>query len=195
MQMYANDYQDSLPGPITTKPTMLFIYRAGFFGDEEFNMNSYTAPYLSLPAMDTVLRTNNYSLCPSYVKRVQSVPGVSGRWRSYATYPISTKMTYGRPPYNDPNFVPFGYNAGLPSVKKPLKLSAFGGKISPVQASALMDFDYLWCQQLGYAPGPQEDSASGQPSLALNHDKTRQHLYFDWHVETKRSAAVTNSFN
>jgi hypothetical protein len=104
-------------------------------------------------------------------------------------------MTYARPPYNDPNFVPFGYNAGLPSVKKPLKLSSFGGKISPSQASALMDFDYLWCRQLGYDPGPNEDTAAGAPSLLLSHDKNRQHMYFDWHVETKRPAAVTNSFN
>ena len=62
MQMYANDFNDSLPGPITTKPTMLFLYRAGFIGDEEYNMNSYIAPYLGLPSMDTVLRTNNYSM-------------------------------------------------------------------------------------------------------------------------------------
>jgi hypothetical protein len=106
-------------------------------------------------------------------------------------------MTYGRPPYNDPNFTPFGYNAGLASVKKPLKLSAFGGKISPAQASALMDFDFLWCVQTGYDQhlGPNEDTASGKPSLALSHGNTRQHMYFDWHVETKKSTAVTNVFN
>jgi prepilin-type N-terminal cleavage/methylation domain-containing protein len=194
MQLYVDDNRDFLPGPIATKPTMLFLYRTGVFGDEQYNLNSYVAPYFSLPAMDTQLRTNKFALCPAYVKRVQNVPGVSGRWRAYTTYPAPNKMTFGRPPYNNPNFTPFGFGAGLSGEKKPLRLSSLGGFISPAQASALMDFDYRWCQQLGYVPGPQEDSASGQPSTQLSHESTRQHLYFDWHVETKKFTAVTNIF-
>jgi hypothetical protein len=194
IQMYTGDYQDRLPGPITTKPTMLMIYRKGFFGDEEYNINSYLAPFFSLPPMDTVERSNKFALCPSYVRRMVINTAAGGRWRSYATYPRYNLMSFNVAPYNSAEFAPFGNNAGLGNERKSMKLSSIGGYISPSKASALMDFDWLWCEQLKYPPGPNEDTASGKPSLESSHKNSRQHLYFDSHAAAKKLTAVTNLF-
>jgi len=200
MQMYAGDFQDKLPGPITTKPTVLYYYQSGGVGDRQYNINAYLSPYLSMPPMDSQNRSNKFMLCPAYSKRMENNPNSGFNLRAYTTYPRKDLMSFSSRPYAGPyanaNFAPFGNNQGLPSERQPMKLSSIGAYISPSQASALMDFDYLWIWQVGYANAQysgNEYDVSGAPNRTeTSHGNTRQHLYFDMHVATQKSTAVTN---
>jgi hypothetical protein len=144
---------------------------------------------MSLPKPDTRQRTNEYFLCPAYVKMVQVTAPSAARWRAYAYYPKANAMGAVRNPvpFNNPNFTPFGWG-NQPGSE--MKLSSLNARVSPSRGPALMDFDLQWCKALGYQPGPNEDDAAGNGTLS--HGNTRQHLYFDWHVETRPAGAVTN---
>jgi prepilin-type N-terminal cleavage/methylation domain-containing protein len=192
MQMYVDENADTLPGPLAFKPSSLVIYDADGFTDEQYSLPGYLSTYMGLPARDTETRTNRYFLCPAYVREMGKILAGTGiRERAYTAYarqgPGGTEAKNNPAPFNAAAFTPLGYAAGG---SKPMKLTSlsFGGSVTTLPA--LMDFDLKWCQAVGYAPGPQEDTAAGMGKLS--HDNTRNHLFYDWHVGTKRSGAVTN---
>jgi len=199
MVMYSGDYRDSLPGPIATKPTLLWLYRLatapGGVGDEQYTLTAYIAPYLSLPSIDNNLRTNKFILCPAYQKLVEGI-ATGSRYRAYTTYAISSKAPYNPAPYNSPTFLPYGFNAGLPSEKAPMKISAISG-VNVSDTPTLMDFDQPWAAATGYDQsgsyyGGNEDQVTVRGKLS--HGNSRVTLFLDWHVSVKKPAAVTNFF-
>jgi len=193
LQLYVDENDDRLPGPLPYKSTTLFIYSLNpSVIDERANLAGYLAPQMSLPARDSAPRTNNYFLCPAYVKSVQrTVPNML-RWRSYAAYAKAGRAMRNPAPFNDPSFTPFGWAAESSGANPPMRLTAVVARVPSAQASALMDYDGTWCDQLQYTPQLNEDAFA--PNKAASHENTRQHLYFDSHVSTRRLAAVTNLF-
>ena len=193
IQMYVNDNNDYLPPNPDFYAGVLQLYGADngtAVGAARNSMAGYIAGYMGLPQPDNLERTNKYFICPAYVKMIQVTTPNSQRWRAYAYY--NHRGTRNPFPFNSAyngRLYPFNRypDSGAQMSKK---LTAVNGKGGVSRLPALMDFDREWCRQLGYSPGQVEDEAAGPGPLS--HDTTRQHLYFDWHVETKQKEAVTD---
>ena len=178
-QMYADDNQDTCPGPLERRVD------AGYNNTTFYRPVNHLFSYLSLP--DPATRTsvndlNSYSpvmTCPATIKI--SVPTVlPGRRVTYSTRGMIT------PP--DQNSRPFGYPAGTtPAVPgapyKPLKMSSINGFTNNLSGCyALRDVDLEldntttvnWQQ-----PAPNNQISP----KAVHGNNLRNVIYFDWHAQ------------
>lgn len=161
-QMYADDSNDTLPGP-------LFTGQYYYYDHTQTNiLVYYLAPYLSLPDPSPEWTRAELFVCPSYKPFEGKAPKSAKKAALIANPTLVSNGSAMQPP--------FGYPGTTGSPQLPLKLSAIGQFASPSLAWALTDadkensprFNNAWYNQLSDKP---------------LHDKVRNQLRFDWHVE------------
>jgi prepilin-type N-terminal cleavage/methylation domain-containing protein len=204
--MYSNDNNDFMPGPIHIRVGMNWRYASpdytgpGGNAQVTHNIAGKLASYMGLPEADaTMIRTNRYAICPGYVKVIEPTIAAGVAPRSYCVYPKAGSgggtAANNPEPFNDNKFTPFGWQGNSATPTRPLRLTAIAARGAVSSLPAVMDYDQTWINQVGYnvSAGDSDFDATGAPgSKAVSHDNRRQHLFFDWHVESKSLLAVTN---
>jgi len=187
MRMFVDDNDDHFPSNPDFYAGVLQLY-GGTVGAAKDSMAGHLAPYMGLPEMDNIKeRDNRYFICPAYEKKMILENVKVDRFRAFAYY---NKNANNNPyPFKKSDIAankiyPFSADKVTQQTPRMAMLSGFGG---PSKVPALMDFDKDWANQLAYNPGPVEADACG--SVKLSHGNTRQHLYFDGHVLTKKQDA------
>lgn len=206
MAMYANDNNDFMPGPIHIRVGMNWRYASpaytgpGANAQVTYNIAGKLASYMGLPEPDaTVMRTNKYVICPGYVKVIEPTLAAGIAQRSYCVYPKAGTgggtAANNPAPFNDNTLTPFGWQGAGASPLSPMRLTALAARGSVSSLPAVMDYDQTWINQVGYnVPAGDSDFDATGPSgsKSISHDSRRQHLFFDFHVESKPIGAVTN---
>jgi prepilin-type N-terminal cleavage/methylation domain-containing protein/prepilin-type processing-associated H-X9-DG protein len=171
LQMYIDDNEDRLPGPLWNG------MQASFDASSSEEMLYYTYPYLGIPApADDPPTIARVAACPSFVKNapgVNSLPDMEGR--------ICYLLNPNVDPLASPIVCPFGYPAPLQQPLKQAQLSQYGPPselyaISDVDKGNVTDPTVGWWGDLPYAPV---------------HGGTRNQLFFDWHAASVRVSATT----
>ena len=165
IQMYADDNENTLPGPLWAGA------KASYHKNESQELLWFIAENLGYPAPAQISPGNplvaEVFVCPGYFRKAPAVTSMVGR----KCYLVNDDL--------DPNpankVSPFGYPAPL---AKPLKLGSFDSFEPPSSVFAVQDVDkgnvpvgVSWWSDLPYEPV---------------HGAVRNELYFDWHVEAKR---------
>ena len=171
VQMFADDHNDQLPGPIWQG-----IY--SIYNNETERLPYYLTAYLSLPAPSTNVQTAKVVICPAAALRDKPAP--AGTPADSLSVPISyvanTEVT------NSPDDVlthPFGYPYSSPFYRNipgpnelPKKILEFK---NPAGSWAITDID----QENAYPGGLYYPFLSpGKVHLTV-----RNQLFFDWHVK------------
>jgi prepilin-type N-terminal cleavage/methylation domain-containing protein len=159
IQMYANDNNDNLPGPIWTgQPFDYNIYATN-------NLTSFLAQYLATPQPSEEVRRSKVFLCPAYDRAAPT--GAPGDER------VALMVNQDIDPGPGLMVRPFGYpeRAGAPT-RYPLKLSGIQQFGSPSDIYALTDADKL------NAP-PNDNPWRAQLPDRPAHGRFRVELYFD----------------
>jgi prepilin-type N-terminal cleavage/methylation domain-containing protein/prepilin-type processing-associated H-X9-DG protein len=176
IQMYADDHGDRLPGPLW----------AGLYDsyDDQYDtrLPYFIATYFGMPAPSATTRTLVVARCPAAVRRWTEPP--SGTPLESVDRPVSFLVTRAVTNAAGKVTYPFGYPfaGGLPggvgnqgTNEIPKKMSEL---VQPASTWAIMDADQRnatsWARFYPFLPP--------QPS----HGKSRNRLYFDWHVEAMR---------
>lgn len=162
IQMYADENEDSLPGPVVAGA------RASYDKNSSQELIWYLTSYLNQPEPTSKAFVAEVFVCPGYLRRAPSVGSMVGR----KCFLLNDDV--------DPNpasrIPPFGYP--LAPLAQPLKHSAISQYRPPSDAFAIVDVDkgnvnptVSWWSDLPYEPV---------------HGSVRNQLYFDWHVEAVR---------
>jgi prepilin-type N-terminal cleavage/methylation domain-containing protein len=170
MQMYADDSDDTLPGPV-------WLGQPFDYTDADNNSLTYLlASHLSLPAASSQPTRAAVFLCPGYNRQAPAVP--SGGERVAL---IAGQDTDPAPGLTVP---PFGYppRAGNPA-KNPIRLSEVSRYLPSPEALALTDADQR------NSPASNNPWRAALPARPV-HGNYRNELRLDWHVEATR---VTDS--
>jgi prepilin-type N-terminal cleavage/methylation domain-containing protein len=209
MAMYSNDNNDLMPGPIHIRVGMNWRYASpnytgpGGNAQVTHNIAGKLASYMGLPEpSDTTMWTNRYVVCPGYRKVIEPTIAAGIAQRSYCVYPKAGNAggtaANNPAPFDDKTFTPFGWQGASATPTSPMRLTAIAARGSVSSLPAVMDFDQTWINQVGYkvSAGDSDFDATGPlGSTATSHDKRRQHLFFDFHVEGKPLGAVINLIN
>ena len=166
-QMYADDHEDSLPGPVLAGATPNYDKNASW------QFIFYVATYLGLPEPSSQMQVAKIFICPAF-RRASGDPGLMiGR----KVYLLNDDI--------DPNPVnrvpPFGYPIP-PDDAPPLKLTAFDSYLPLSSVFAISDLDQSH---------PKLNSSIGwfrelDGIVKPVHGTVRNNLFFDWHVEAVR---------
>jgi len=170
VQIYVNDHEDFLPGPIWSTA------RASYDKNSSQELIYYLASYLGSPDPSAKTVISEVFVCPSYRRYAPEISGgLIGRKIWFLNDDVDT---------NPVNRVrPFGYPDTGSGEIAPMKLTAFDQNAPPSSVFALCDLDQ-------YVPGLSA-TAIGAPWWDLTpekpvHGTIRNHLFFDWHVESVR---------
>jgi prepilin-type N-terminal cleavage/methylation domain-containing protein len=162
IQMYTDDNDDTLPGPVWSGAT------ASYTKNSSQELIWFIAQNLGSPAPSSQTVVADVFVCPGYLRRAPGVSSMVGR-KCYLLNDDVDPNPLNRVP-------PFGYP--LAPVMNPLKLSAFDSYVPPSSIYAITDVDkgninptVSWWSDLPYEPV---------------HGAVRNQLLFDWHVEAKR---------
>lgn len=173
IQMYADDHDDRLPGPVWQG-----LYATYY--DDTLRMPYYIAPYLGLPAPSPTVREVAVASC-TMSRRKGSLPPAGTNPRSlsqHVSYIVSVAVTDWQ------TYLvtrPFGYPYGslprglegvneLPKKSREIR--------NPATSWAIADADQINSVSLArYYPFLPKDKA---------HGTFRNQLFFDWHVEKER---------
>ena len=165
IQMFADDNEDRLPGPL------VIGQRPDYDLDSTNFLVAFVAPYVGLPQPSANLVVSALFFCPGFAR---SAPGSSD--------PVGRISIMVNPDVDPgPTTVPpFGYPAvSAAQPKSPIRLVAVSDFGPPSSLFAVQDADQRnisrtaqWWNQLPARPV---------------HGTTRNQLYFDWHVETVRA--------
>ena len=167
IQLYADDDQDCLPGPVWAGA------RASYDQGSTDELIYYIAHYLGAPEPSGRTVVAQAFVCPGYVAEAPDVISLNGRKIFLLNAYLLTNSTTRVPP--------FGYPAtGGASAIQPLKYAAIGNYIPPVQTWAITDVDQAF-------PGldPSVSWWSDLPNKPV-HGSVRNQLFFDWHVQAVR---------
>jgi prepilin-type N-terminal cleavage/methylation domain-containing protein/prepilin-type processing-associated H-X9-DG protein len=205
--MFTGDQGDLLPngeqgvnsGRGLTVPQTCIYWSGMGSGGSNPNPNDLLAiwliPYVSAPAFNatptfpTVTNVMKIFVCPSNEK--YSKAGSSTFTPSFNSYEVveGVPSTSGSPKYCGLTSRPFGYNGGGGSsgLLPPQKMSAIksdtGRGLSDIWALVDSDVD----GNPGSGTAGAGNSANSQNSLHPAHGATRNYLWFDWHVESKKA--------
>ena len=173
IHMYADENRDTLPGP--TWQGLYYVYN-----DQTERMLYYIAPYLSLPAASSIVRTGQVAICPASALLSHEQPGTpQDSLTRPVSYIVSAEVT---------NFLaeiitrPFGYPYSSKFYRFPPGPDEPAKKLheikSPAQSWAVTDAD----QQNTFPGGYYFEL------IPVNkvHGNVRNQLFFDWHVEAVR---------
>ena len=167
LQMYIDDNEDRLPGPLWAG------MQASFDANSSEEILFYIAPYLGVPRPSDVPKVVLVAACPGYMK---NAPGVSSPsdMEGRICYLLSPNVH----PLPGVRVCPFGYPNPCQQPVKQSQLSQYGSPaelfaISDVDKGNITDPSVGWWGDLPYAPV---------------HGSIRSQLFFDWHVGAVRSA-------
>lgn len=168
IQMYTDDHEDYLPGPVWSG------VRPDYHQNYSQELVWFIATYLGLPEPSTKVRLADIMVCPGYRRGAPNVPPFFGR----KVYLLNSDVDA------DPLKLvpPFGYPVPLdgPLPVPPLKTTAFDSSVPVSSTFAITDIDQAhplvnpavgWWTDL--PPGPV-------------HGSVRNQLFLDWHVESVR---------
>jgi prepilin-type N-terminal cleavage/methylation domain-containing protein/prepilin-type processing-associated H-X9-DG protein len=168
LQMYTDDNDDYLPGPL------LSGVRADYdnSGGGRKQLSFYIAPFLSLPAASSKPQLINVLICPAFSKAAPDFGEGYGRKILLLNDDI------------DPNpanrVFPFGY-PDAPFTTNSLRITSFDNNLPPASTFAITDVDQS-----------HPRVAAANPSWWIElpnkpvHGAARNQLFFDWHVESVR---------
>jgi prepilin-type N-terminal cleavage/methylation domain-containing protein len=164
VQMYADDNEDRLPGPLWNG------MQASFDDTSSEEMLFYIWQQLAVPAPTDEPTVAAVAACPGYMRYapgINSLSDMEGRICYLLNPNLNTTS-------ND-IVCPFGYPSPQLQPQQPLKYSQLSGYGSLSSLLAITDVDK------GNVPDP---TVTWQPSLTYTpvHGSTRNHLFFDWHV-------------
>jgi prepilin-type N-terminal cleavage/methylation domain-containing protein/prepilin-type processing-associated H-X9-DG protein len=172
--MYAGDAGDKLPGPAWRgvypqydTPTMM-----------RFNLVTYIATYLSMPAASSITRTARVALCPASVQQSRNPPIISTSMDYGVSYQLPLYVTNSVVPL-DTSPSPFGYPglsggvAGWSKDDQPLKITQIRRL---VENWAIVDVD-----KLNTVASTTTGYGQNLPPKPV-HGPVRNALFFDWHV-------------
>ena len=173
IQMYADDHDDRLPGPLWQG-----LYATYY--DDTTRMPYYIATYLGLPRASSTVRTAAVAICTTSLRKGSQPPaGTDPRdLRQHVSYIVSVAV---------PSLVtevltrPFGYPygslpRGLEGVDElPKKVHQI---TNPTTSWAITDADQINAVSLAkYYPFMPKDKA---------HGPFRNQVFFDWHIQQVR---------
>jgi len=166
IQMYADDNQDTLPGPLLV----------GQIPDYDLGSTNFlvyfVATHIGLPAPSANLVYSSLFLCPGFSRSAPGDPTAAGRVGLIVNPDIDPSPTR--------TVKPFGY-PDIPDAhpSDPIKAGRIAEFCTPSSTYALTDADQKnvsdiagWWSQLPAKPV---------------HANSRNELYFDWHVAAKRN--------
>ena len=164
INMYADDSEQSLPGPCYTGA------RASYDKNSSTELIWYIAEYLGAPPRGPQTVVADVFVCPGYRREAPGLTSLVGR-KCYLLNDDVDPMAAQR--------LPFGYPALGPSPEvAPMKLSALETFQSSSGIWAITDVDKI------NVPNPTISWWSDLPYRPV-HGKFRNELYFDWHVSPK----------
>jgi prepilin-type N-terminal cleavage/methylation domain-containing protein/prepilin-type processing-associated H-X9-DG protein len=166
-QMYADDHDDFLPGPVYAGAVASYDNSGG----SQKTFIYHIATYLGLPAPSPKMQVANIFICPAFRRAARDSGLMIGR----KVYLLNDDV--------DPNplnqVLPFGY-PDPPLEALPLKTTAFDHFVSPSSVFAISDLDQSHPRLNTSMPGWfSELDGIVRPV----HGTVRNNLFFDWHVE------------
>jgi prepilin-type processing-associated H-X9-DG protein len=172
LQMYIDDNDGQLPGPLWTG------MQASADANSSEQFLYYTVPYLGVPPLSNETAVVAVAACPGYMR---AAPGVSGL--SDMEGRISYLLNPDVDPLPGPPVRPFGYPDPQQPPFKRAQLSQYRAlaelfAISDVDKGNVTDPSVGWWSDLPYAPV---------------HGSTRNQLFFDGHVAAVKAAANAES--
>jgi len=160
MQMYIDDNQQSLPGPVWAGA------RASYDKNSGEELIYFLATYLGSPAPSAQTVLAKAFICPGYQRAAPDVTSMMGR-KVYLLNDDLDPSPLKRVP-------PFGYPS---PVIQPLKYSALDNFVPRSQIYALSDVD-----QAIPSLNPSVSWWSDLPNKPV-HGAVRNQLFFDWHAQ------------
>jgi prepilin-type N-terminal cleavage/methylation domain-containing protein/prepilin-type processing-associated H-X9-DG protein len=167
LQMYVDDNENQLPGPLWNG------MQASFDANASEEILYYLYPYLGVPPPSDAPTVVRVAACPGYMKcapGISSLSDMEGR----ICYLLNPNVS----PLPGTWVCPFGYPA---PPQPPLKQSQLGQFGSPAEEFAISDVDK------GNVTDPSVGWWSDLPYTPV-HGRTRNQLFFDWHVAPVRTA-------
>jgi prepilin-type N-terminal cleavage/methylation domain-containing protein len=170
LQMYADDNEDRLPGPLWNG------MQASFDANASEEILFYLHPYLGVPRAPDEPKVLAVAACPGYMR---CAPGI------HSLSDMEGRICYLLNPNVDPLpgtlVCPFGYPSPQQQPLKRAQLSQYGSlaelfAISDVDKGNVTDPTVGWWSDLPYAPV---------------HGGIRNHLFFDWHAAAVRTVLDT----
>ena len=169
IQLYADENEDSLPGPVKTGA------QASYDKTSSHQLIWHIAEKIGAPAPQTKTMIADVFVCPGFRKEVDGL--VEGR----VCYMLNDDVEGERDPEADKRVPPFGYPVA--PVSNPLTLVGLSTLTSPSQAFAIKDVDKAnFVDPSIILPGWYDDLPYG----AVHGSGVRNVLFFDWHVEAVR---------
>jgi prepilin-type N-terminal cleavage/methylation domain-containing protein/prepilin-type processing-associated H-X9-DG protein len=210
LQMYVNDSGDILPpGPVpqsSPNPAALDQQQAPvYYGTANSSSNSkkwlpfYLATYMSMPSPGEIGTSTNVVkafVCPSYVSEAPGNIDNTGNHPPYYPDP-NNPLSFARAfAYsvtridNYPNnaLTNIGYPFGSTSpFQQSLKMTTIAATGSLADIWSVADFDEQAVQN-------PSSLSTKKPYTAINpvHGKSRNFLFFDWHVNSKKVTTYSN---
>jgi len=160
LQMYIDDNQQSLPGPVWAGA------RASYDQNSADEIIYYLATYLGSPAPSPQTVIARTFVCPGYERMAPDVTSMLGR-KVYLLNDDLDPSPLNRVP-------PFGYPD---PVTPPLKYSAMDSYVARSQIYAITDVD-----QALPSLNPSVSWWTDLPNKPV-HGAVRNQLFFDWHVQ------------
>jgi prepilin-type N-terminal cleavage/methylation domain-containing protein/prepilin-type processing-associated H-X9-DG protein len=164
LQMYVDDNNDTLPGPVF----------AGARASYDLNASEELVWYLAhllgepAPAKDTVIART--FVCPAYQQQAPDAKSLIGRKIYLLNDDVDSNPLNKVPPFGYPSV------GGAPSIR-PLKHSAFDNFLPRSSLYAMTDMD-----QALPTLNPSISWWTDLPNKPL-HGTVRNQLFFDWHVQ------------
>jgi prepilin-type N-terminal cleavage/methylation domain-containing protein len=172
IQMYTDDNEDQLPGPVFAAGYISYDNSAG----SQKHLVNLISTYLSYPAPSPKTTIAEVLHCPGHRRFLKGASPVNVR-----CFLLNDNVS----PNPGPKIFPFGYPIASPDYaepQKPLHLSAISQYGSPDSAWAACDGDWEMLLNVGNT----NFSWAAEFPVTPAHGKTRTKLFFDWHVEAAR---------
>lgn len=162
IQMYADDHEDSLPGPVFAGA------RASYDVTSSQELIWFIAKNLGYPEPSDKTIIAQTFVCPGYERQAPNLISLEGRKCYLLNDDVDPNSAVRLPPFGYP-IAPFS---------QPLKLETINAHEPPSTVFAIKDVDkgnvnptVSWWTDLPYEPV---------------HGPIRNELFFDWHVEPRR---------
>ena len=160
LQMYIDDNQQSLPGPVWAGA------RASYDKNSADELIYYIATYLGSPAPSAQTVIARAFVCPGYERMAPDVTSMMGRKVYLLNDDLDPSPLNRVPPFGYPN-----------PVTPPLKYSAMDSYVARSQIYAITDVD-----QALPTLNPSVSWWTDLPNKPV-HGAVRNQLFFDWHVQ------------
>ena len=172
IQMYADDHEDQLPGPVFAGGYISYDNTAG----SKKHLVNLISTYLGYPAPSSKTIIASVLHCPSHRRFLKGAPPVNVR-----CFLLNDNVS----PDPGPKIFPFGYpipSPDYPEPQKPLRTTSISQYASPDSVWAASDGDWEMLLSLNIT----NFSWASEFPVTPPHGRTRNQLFFDGHVEATR---------